>query len=154
MYILDTDVLSIANPASGFPEPQAQTWRDWVRRNQSVLYFSTVTIMEVRFGIERARARGASQKADRQGRWLVAAETAHRDRIIPITSEIAHRAGDLLARAVASGAAPGSEDAFVAASAEVLGFTVLSRNARHMRALTDRWLNPLEGLPMDAPPHP
>ena len=51
MYILDTDVLSIANPASGLSEPQAQAWRDWVRRNEGVLYFSTVTIMEVRFGI-------------------------------------------------------------------------------------------------------
>lgn len=154
MYILDTDVLSIANPASGLSEPQAQAWRDWVRRNESVLYFSTMTIMEVRFGIERARAKGASQKADRLGRWLVAAETAHRDPIIPITSEIAHKAGALLARAVATGAAPGSEDALIAASAELLGFTVLSRNARHMRVLTDRWLNPLEALPPDSPPHP
>ena len=154
MYILDTDVLSIANPASGLSEPQAQAWRDWIRQNESVLYFSTVTIMEVRFGIERARTKGASQKADRLGRWLVAAETAHRDRILPITSEIAHRAGALLARAVANGAAPGSEDALKAASAEVLGFMVLSRNARHMRALTESWLNPLDALPPDAPPHP
>ena len=74
--------------------------------------------------------------------------------MIPITDEIAHRAGALLARAVANGAAPGSEDAFIAGSGEVLGFTVLSRNARHMRALTDRWLNPLEALPPDARPHP
>ena len=55
MYLLDTDVLSITNPASGLSEPQAQAWRDWVRRNERVLYFSTVTIMEVRFGVERAR---------------------------------------------------------------------------------------------------
>lgn len=153
MYLLDTDILSLANPAAGFSEPQAQAWREWVRRNEAVLYFSTVTIMGVRFGIERARAKGASQKAARLGRWLVALETAHRDRIIPITNEIAHQAGAMLARAVATGAAPGSEDAVIAASAEVMGFTVLSRNTRHMRALTDRWLNPLEGLPPDSPPH-
>jgi predicted nucleic acid-binding protein len=154
MYVLDTDVLSIAHPASGFSAPQGQAWRDWVRRNEAGLYFSTVTIMEVRFGIERARARGASQKAAQLARWLVALETAHRDRIIPITSEIAHKAGAMLARAVAAGAAPGSEDAFIAASAQVLDFTVLSRNARQMRALTDRWLNPLEVLPPDVPPYP
>ena len=154
MYILDTDVLSISNPASGFSTPQADAWRDWVRRNEGALYLSAVTIMEVRFGVENARAKGASQKAERLGRWLIAAETAHRDRIIPMTSEIAHKAGELLAHAVAAGAAPGSEDALIAASAEVLGFTVLSRNARHMHALTDRWLNPIDGLPPDSRPHP
>ncbi len=154
MYVLDTDVLSIANPASGLSAPQAQAWREWVRRHESALYFSTVTIMEVRYGIERARAKGATRKADSLGRWLSAAQTAHRDRIIPITAEIAHRAGELLARAVAAGAATGSEDAFIAASAEVLGFTVLSRNARHMRFLTDHWVNPLDELPPAPHPHP
>jgi predicted nucleic acid-binding protein len=60
MYLLDTDVFSITSPTSGFRTPKAEAWREWVERNQSALYFSVATIMEVRFGMEKLKANGAS----------------------------------------------------------------------------------------------
>ena len=151
MYVLDTDVLSLTNAATGFGAREVEAWRTWVVANPHGLFLSVVTLMEVRFGIEKCLARGASKKADGLRKWLVAAETLHRNRIIPISIDIAHKAGELLHRAVASGAQPSSEDAFIAATADVAGFTLLSRNAKDMRALGVNWMNPLEALPPDIP---
>jgi predicted nucleic acid-binding protein len=85
MYVLDTDVFSITSPTSGFSAPEAEAWRLWVKRNQDGMYFSVVTIIEVRFGIEKSGAKGATKKAERLRKWLAAAETVHRNRIIPVT---------------------------------------------------------------------
>jgi len=150
MYLLDTDVFSITSPSSGFRTPEAEAWREWVERNQSALYFSVATIMEVRFGMEKLKANGASAKAERLRKWLAAAETLHRNRFISVTVEIAHKAGVLLYRAVANGTMPGAEDALIAATADVRQLTVLSRNAKDMMALNAEWLNPLEAVPPDA----
>jgi predicted nucleic acid-binding protein len=152
MYVLDTDVFSLTSPTSGFVAPEAEAWRRWVRRNEGALYFSVATIMEVRFGIEKSMAKGATKKAARLRLWLNVAETVHRNRIIPVTIEIAHRAGELLYRAVAAGMASSPEDAIIAATADVNGFTVLSRNAGDMKALYANWSNPLKAIPPDAPP--
>jgi len=149
MYVLDTDVFSITSPTSGFSSTEVDAWRLWVRRNENGLYFSVATLMEVRFGIEKCLAKGATKKAERLRRWLTAAETAHRGRIIPVTIEIAHKAGELLHGAFAAGMMPSSEDAIVAATACVKGYQVLSRNARHMRALQADWCDPLESIPPD-----
>jgi toxin FitB len=152
MYVLDTDVLSMTSPISGFSSAKVDAWRLWVRRNEQGLYFSVATILEVRFGIEKCSAKGATKKAERLRRWLTAAETTHRGRIIPATIEIAHKAGELLHRAIAAGMMPSSEDAIVAATADVKGFQVLSRNADHMNALQANWFDPLESIPPDVTP--
>jgi PIN domain nuclease of toxin-antitoxin system len=79
-----------------FTSTAADAWRLWVERNENGLYLSAVTIFEVRFGIEKCLAKGATKQAERLQRWLTAAETTHRARIIPVTIEIAHKAGELL----------------------------------------------------------
>ena len=107
--------------------------------------------MEVRFGIKKSLAKGATKKAARLRLSLAAAETVHRGHILPVTIEFAHRAGELLYRAVAAGMAPSAEDAIIAATASVNGFTVLSRNVRDMKALYANWSNPLEVIPPDFP---
>ena len=147
MYVLDTDVLSLTNASTGFGVVEVERWRQWVKENERGLYLSVITLMEVRYGIEKCRAKGATSKAEKLSKWLAAAETLHRGRILSVSIEIAHQAGKLLYRAIASGMAPSSEDALIAATAEVKGFTVLTRNAKDMSALTANWLNPLEALP-------
>jgi predicted nucleic acid-binding protein len=131
----------------GARRARAEAWRRWVRRNEHALYFSVATIMEVRFGIEKFSAKGATKKAARLRLWLAAAETVHRGHILPVTIEIAHRAGELLYRAVAVGMAPSAEDAIIAATASVNG----SRNVRDMKALYANWSNPLKVIPPDSP---
>jgi predicted nucleic acid-binding protein len=91
MYVLDTDVLSLTNAATGHDTAAVAAWRSWVRDNSQDLYFSVVTLMEVRFGIEKAQAKGATKKAEALRKWLAAAESAHRSRIIPVSAEIARR---------------------------------------------------------------
>jgi predicted nucleic acid-binding protein len=149
MYVLDTDVFSVTSPTSGFSSAAVDAWRLWVERNENGLYLSVVTILEVRFGIEKCLVKGATKQAERLQRWLTAAETTHRSRIIPVTIEIAHKAGELLYGAVAAGVTPSSEDAIVAATACVKGFQVLSRNAKHMNVLQVGWFDPLESIPPD-----
>lgn len=147
MYLLDTDVFSITSPTNGLDAAAAGAWRQWVRENESALFFSAVTVMEVRFGIEKLMAGGATRKAAVLRQWLASAQTLHRNRIIPVSTEIAHKAGELLYGAIASGFNPSSEDAFIAATAHVEGYTLLSRNSKDMGALKATLVNPLEGLP-------
>ena len=143
MFLLDTDALSLTNTATGHETEAVTAWRHWVVTNQHALYLSVVTLMEVRFGIEKCRSKGATRKAAALGKWLAAAEAAYRGCILPITAETAHRAGSLLWSAIASGIAPSSEDALLAATADIRDFAVISRNAKHMKALNARWFDPL-----------
>ena len=149
MFVLDTDVLSITSPLSVVPHPMAEAWRDWVRGNVVDLHFSVVTLTELRFGVERLRAKGASRKAADLTRWLLASETVHRTRILDVTPDIAHRAGELLWHAVGSGTQPSTEDALIAATADICGFRLLSRNGKHMGVFGIDWANPLENFPGD-----
>ena len=139
----------MTSPTSNFRAPEALAWRNWVELNENDLYFSVITIMEVRFGIAKLATKGATNKAKQLRRWLTAAETVHRHRIIAVDIEIAHRAGEMLHAAVAGGMSPGAEDALIAATADVRGFTVLSRNGADMAALGAKWLNPLLATPPD-----
>ncbi|WP_170145971.1 PIN domain-containing protein [Rhodoplanes elegans] len=143
MYVLDTDVLSLTSPTSAVATKDVEAWRHWVIRNHDHLYFSVVTVMEVRFGIAKCIAKGATAKAGKLQRWLTATETIYGSRIIPVSVEIARKAGELLYAAVGAGTAPSSEDAIVAATASVNGFQLLSRNGRHMAALGVDWLDPI-----------
>jgi len=134
MYLLDTDAFALTSPTSGLHGTDVEKWRDWVRRNDAGLYLSVITIMEVSFGIEKLATKGARRKATYLARWLAVAETAYRGRIMPVTMEIAHLAGELCG-AVAAGTLPSSEDATIAATASVYGLHLLSRNRNHMQAL-------------------
>lgn len=148
MFVLDTDVLSLTSPASKLDTEAVAAWREWVRRNRQHIFLSSITIMEVRFGIENLRARGAEARAAALRQWLLAAETVHAKKIVPVSKEIAHRAGELLHRAVRNGGRPSSEDAVIAATAACLGFQLLSRNAKHMRLFEIAHLDPLSELPV------
>ena len=143
MYLLDTDALSFAGPTSSLTPDQREQWRRWVHDHQAEIYWSTISIMEVRYGIERARLRGATRKADQLNHWLVGLEVTYRERLVPVTSAVASLAGALLAKAEAAGCQPSSEDAVIAASAELGSFILISRNGRDMAAMTDRWRDPL-----------
>jgi predicted nucleic acid-binding protein len=148
VFVLDTDALSLTNTTTGHETEAVIAWRHWVVTNQHALYLSVVTLMEVRFGIEKCHSKGATKKAAALGKWLAAAEARYRGCVLPVTAEIAHRAGTLLWSAIASGIAPSSEDALVAATADIRDFAVISRNGKHMTALNVRCFDPLgEPLP-------
>jgi len=144
IYVLDTDVLSLTSPLSNLEGSAVETWRTWVREHAADLRLSAVTLMELRFGLAKLQARGASAKAKRLRRWLTLVRTVYRPHVLPITDAVAVEAGAMLWRAVAAGTRPSAEDALIAATARTAGFTLLSRNLKHMEALGVACRDPLD----------
>lgn len=147
MYVLDTDVLSLTSPLSRIDEAIVRPWREWVRHNREGIHFSAITVMEIRYGLENLIAKGATERSKALRGWLLAAETVHARRILPVDTRIAHKAGELLHRAAMNGGKPGSEDALVAATAVCSGYRLVSRNGRHMKLFGIDWIDPLADLP-------
>ena len=73
----------------------------------------------------------------------------HDDRIIPVDTAIAQRAGALMAVARATGFDPGTEDAWIAATAEIRGLEVLTFNDADFRPMGTPFRNPLTDPPPD-----
>jgi predicted nucleic acid-binding protein len=147
MFVLDTDVLSLTSPISRLDDTVIGPWRDWVHLNRDAIHFSVITIMEIRFGMENLIAKGAVQRSKALREWLLAAETVHARRILPVSAIVAHKAGELLHRATRNGGRPSSEDALIAATAVCADFTLVSRNGRHMKLFEIEWIDPLARLP-------
>jgi predicted nucleic acid-binding protein len=146
VFLLDTCVISHLSPAETRPD---RTIADWLRRNGEHCYLSVVTITEIAYGIAWARHRGATAKAARLQVWHEQVITLHGERILPIDGEIALRAGALLAIARAAGSAPNTEDAWIAATAELRGLCVLTFNAADFRSLGVAFTNPRTDRPPD-----
>jgi predicted nucleic acid-binding protein len=144
VYLIDTDVLSIASPVSPRSGANFDAWRDWLRRNADDVYLSSVTCMEISFGVAKSKRRQPGRKTVALELWLSDVLTLFDDRLCSITPDIACLAGEMLESAVASGFAPSSEDALIAATAKARGWTVLTRNAKDFAALGGQWRDPLE----------
>lgn len=144
MFLLDTDVLSFTSPVSAAAATDIAAWRLWVRENSDKLWFSTVTCMEISFGVTKARRRRPGRKAAALELWLIDVTTLFDERICQVTTEIACLAGIMLERAEAAGFAPSSEDALIAATAEVRGYVVLTGNGKDFAALGGTWRDPLD----------
>lgn len=147
MYLVDTDVLSAGAPTKARPAPDLTGWMD---RNSEQLYLSVVTVAEVEDGIAKARREGASRKADQLAGWLETLLHLYSARILPLDILTARALGGLSDRARGSGHAPGLADLAIAATAQVRGHVVLTRNLRHFRALDVPAHNPFESLPAEA----
>ena len=90
MYILDTCVVSHLGPTQSRPNPSI---RDWLRINGDKCFLSVVTLTEIAYGISWLRHRAATTRADRIQAWYEEIVAYHGDRIVPIDTEIAVRAG-------------------------------------------------------------
>jgi hypothetical protein len=127
-FLLDTNVVSEwikPKPNSG-----VMAWLAEVDDDET--YLSVVTITELRYGIERMTA-GARRK--RLDEWLQRELLSRFDeRIIPVDLAIADECGRLLARSQTSGRAIEARDAYIAATAEVHGLTLVTRNVRHFQS--------------------
>jgi predicted nucleic acid-binding protein len=127
-FLLDTNVVSEwikPKPNSG-----VMSWLAEVDDDET--YLSVVTITELRYGIERMTAGARERRLDE---W-VQRELLSRfdDRIIPVDLAIAGECGRLLARSQSSGRSIEARDAFLAATAEVYGLTLVTRNVSHFQS--------------------
>jgi predicted nucleic acid-binding protein len=135
-FLLDTNVVSEwIKPA---PDGGVMTWL--AEADEDRVFISVVTLAELRHGIERLPP-GA--RRDRLEIWLTA-QVPERfgTRILPVDAEIAKAWGRVTARGQALGRPVDSMDAFIAATAECHGLTLVTRNVRDFEALGSPLLNP------------
>lgn len=143
MYLLDTNVLSVTAPTKAQPD---ESVREWIREHSHELYLSVITLLELSYGLSWLKYRGATARAARLQLWIDVVRAHYADRVLPVDSGIALRAGELIALARATGVRVGSEDAIVAATADLREFVVLTGNTRHFAPMAVAHANPFRAL--------
>jgi len=133
-FLLDTNVVSAARR----PEKQHPVFQKFLRDfDMKDAFISSITIMEIQFGIQREQHRNPAFVVDLT-RWMknvVLVEFANR--VIPFDLTIALRAGTL---STPNGRP--SMDAMIAATALVGELQVVTRNVTHFEQLGVRCLDP------------
>ncbi len=127
-FLLDTNVLSELRRLR--PEPQVVWFLE--AQPEELLFVSTVTFAEIRFGIERLD--DPARRAE-LGDWL---ETSIRplfvNRVVEISEEVILRWRLLLESGRKRGHTFGQPDLFIAAAAAVNNLVVVSRDVEHFVA--------------------
>jgi predicted nucleic acid-binding protein len=104
------------------------------------VFISVVTLAELRHGIERLPLGSRRSRLDG---WLTDQLPARFEaRVLTVDAEVANSWGRVMARGQAAGRPVGTMDAFLAATAEQRGLTLVTRNVSDFEALGIRLLNP------------
>lgn len=132
-YLLDTNVISELRKGER-ADPNVIAW--FADLADEEVFLSVLTIGEIRRGIESVRRRDPDSAAALD-RWLALLSEAHADRILPIDQAIAEEWGrmnvpDPLAVV----------DGLLAATARVLGLTLVTRNVADIEGTGVELLDP------------
>jgi predicted nucleic acid-binding protein len=136
MYLIDTNVISEMRKA----EKADAGVRGFFARAAEAgdgVYLSSITIGELRRGVELLRYRGDLDQAARVEAWLQAVIADFRPNILPLDAEVAQVWGRLRA--------PNPDHALdkqIAATALIYDLTLVSRNVKDFQNLGVRLLNP------------
>lgn len=133
-YLVDTNVFS--EPARAKPDPRVV---DWLRVNESELYISTLTVGEIRRGIERLPA---GKRHDQLLAWLQKLCDCMKGRILAFNLSTAHVWGQLKAGWDGQGITLPSLDSQIAATAHRHSLTLVTRNTKDFEKAGVRILNP------------
>lgn len=142
MFLLDTNIVSLFDASR---RREASEFLEWGRRNHRALYFSVVTLMEMESGILNLRRQGKDRRADELAAMAGGLLQEFGDRVLPVTASVA-----LAVARMESHVIPlviDLPDLIVAATAQVHGLTVLTRNVRHFRPTGVAFIDPLAELP-------
>ena len=103
-------------------------------------FISVVTITELRYGIERL---ATGKRRETFEAWLRKDLSGRFEgRILPVDLEVADACGRLVARSEGLGRPIEPRDAFIAATAEVHGLTLVTRNASDFQPTVKSILTP------------
>jgi predicted nucleic acid-binding protein len=136
-YLLDTNVVS--EWVKPRPDRGVVVWLSEVDEDR--VFISVVTLGELRHGIERLRPGRRRSQLDE---WL-SDELPLRfaGRVLPIDATVADAWGTIVARRDRVGHPIGAMDGLIAATAEVHGLTLVTRNAADfkssVKAVFDPW---------------
>jgi len=121
-FLLDTNVLS--EPMKERPNSGVLAWLSQVNEDQ--VFVSVVTITELRYGVERLTT---GKRRERLDAWLRKDLISRFEgRILPVDLRIADTCGGLMARSESIGRPIEARDAFIAATAQAHGLTLVTRN--------------------------
>jgi predicted nucleic acid-binding protein len=127
-FLVDTNVIGeLARPR---PDPGVL---DWAGRVLEVS-LSVITLEEIQYGL-------AWKPNQRIQAWFDSFLEEH-CRILPLTDELARRAGDLRGRLRARGETRSQADMLIAATAAAHGLTLVTRNAADFKGCGVTVLNP------------
>jgi predicted nucleic acid-binding protein len=133
-YLLDTNVVSeLSKPR---PDPAVRRWFATVRSTD--LYLSVLVVGEISQGVARLRGRDAS-RASSIAAWRDELVSRFRDRIAPVSLEVAHTWGTINA-----GDPLPVVDSLLAATALTHDWTLVSRNEKDLGRTGVKLLNPFE----------
>jgi predicted nucleic acid-binding protein len=135
-FLLDTNVIS--EPMRARPNAGVLAWLAEV--DEDSVFLSVVTITELRYGIERLATSGRRNRLDA---WLRKdLGSRFEGRILPVDLGIADACGRLVARRESLGRPIETRDAFIAATAEIHGLTLVTRNASDFEAAVKTIVTP------------
>ena len=135
-YLLDTNVISELMKVR--PNDGVVTWLSELDEDEVCI--SVVTITELRYGIERL---ATGKRREILEAWLRKDLSGRFEgRILPVDFEVADAWGRLIARSEGLGHPIEPRDAFIAATAEVHGLTLVTRNASDFQATVKSILTP------------
>lgn len=130
-FLADTSVLSAFAP--GRVALPADTV-EWARNNQGRWFVPTVALLEIEQGISKLERLGSTNKFAALKVWSRDLRARFADRIVAFDTEAALVAGSMSDRLIGIGRHPGLADVMIAATAEVRGLAVLTRNLQHFRS--------------------
>lgn len=133
-YLVDTNVFS--EQAKSKPDAKVV---EWLRLHERELYVSTITIGEIRRGIERLPD---GKRKTQLVKWLQSLCDCMQGRILSFNTSTAHVWGQLKAKWEKSGITVPSLDSQIAASASRHSLILVTRNTADFEKTGIRTLNP------------
>ena len=135
-YLLDTNVISELRKGDR-AKPSVASWFSGVADEE--IFLSVLTIGEIRRGVENVRRRDSDSAAVLDS-WLARLSETHRDRILPVDRPIAEEWG----RMNVPDPLP-VVDGLLAATARILGLTMVTRNTADVESTGIELFDPFAG---------
>jgi hypothetical protein len=135
-FLLDTNVVSEGSKVQ--PNLNVVLWL--AGADEDRLFLSVITLAEIRRGIEMLPT---GRRRERLGSWLADELTPRFEgRVLNIDNSVAQAWGVVMAHAQQIGTVLRTMDAFIAATAEVHGLTLATRNVKDFEQLGIPLFNP------------
>ena len=144
MYLLDTNIVSVLDPARRTKSPALV---DWLERNGGGVFLSAITIAEMEAGVLKLRRQGKMRRARDIAALIKAIATDFSDRVLSLDFETARIMAQLSEATQRNTVA--LPDIMIAATAKRHGLVVLTHNLRDFNRIGVAARDPLTDLPPD-----